>query len=702
MNNGYDACIHSLVTTLAQPEFQSCKLAIYGIGVTAQYVLDAISGCRTIVGLIDRDSESIGKRYYGYYVISEQEATKQADCIVIAANDTHWGAIANRIIWMYEHYGITILYTNGEKVLPTAKIDVCPHETDFVKLQKKVEPYPVVCFDIFDTLITRKLAEPADLFLFVEQKLNDAFPFSARRKAAEDLCRREIGDAYTIDDIYNRIGLSNNKKDIFLDAELAAEIRFSTPKRKITDFFYWCLQNGKRVYLISDMYLYSTQIEAILLNCGISGHHGIFVSSEYGATKASGELWAKISPMIGANFIHIGDDEHADILPLKNKHEAFHVPNFPARLSMCGCGHLKSSVRNWDDSLALGILMDKIFTSTGISFEKNGFPQIISPYDFGFLYIAPILLAFTIWIIKKCKDINAPRIYFCSRDGHLLIRMYYEVVSTLNIDAPEPVYLKTSRRAVSLAGIRDEDDIIASLKQPFSAKIKDILNNRFGVDAYVECDELLLHNDPRMISEILRHKDQIINNAELERAEYIKYLTAIKMVNDSHVVICDLGTSATTQFWFEKLLNRPLNGLYLMAFTGVNNIYGIGDRVDALFKELPFSNHHSSAYRFQPLLESILTSPGGTTKRVFRDGGIEVSDIPEKSFAIINEIHDGIVSYAKEYLAYAKCSPKLSTELVDAIFALPGDGFCSVSDAIKSACLYENPFMGKAERIETI
>ena len=701
MTSWYESFIPSLLHILAQGEFLSRKFAVYGLGVVAQKVLETISGRWAVAGLMDRDAGNTGKVFYGFQVISEEEFIERADCVIIAANDMHWRSIARRIAYLRDVHGKTILYTNGETALPPVKQETRPHGTDWAGLQKKIEECPVVCFDVFDTLITRRLAEPADIFLYVEKSLGDGFPFSLNRKAAEDQCCREIGDAYTIDDIYRRLGeqagLSQDQTSRLLKAELAAEARFAAPKREMASVFFQCLGAGKRVYLVSDMYLYAVQIERILLSCGISGQHGLFVSSELGATKAAGTIWPRISAITGDDFVHIGDDERADIRPLGEARKTFHAPNHRDRLSMCGWGHLNPHVRNWEDSLALGLLMARLFGDKGDGFEAGGRPLAASPYNFGYLFFGPLLLGFIIWMIGRAKAFRPRRVYFPARDGHLLVRLYNEIISISGLDAPEPVYLKTSRRAAAMAGIRDEDDILVSLKQPFSATISAILHNRFGIAAQVEDDETLPHTDWRLRREILKYKDMIIDKAKSERDENTAYLARIGMSDKAPVLLCDYGTSATTQFWLEKVLNRPLFGLYLTAVTGEHNLFGIGARIEAFFPQQPFSKEAGAVYRFQPLLDAILTAPGGSIKRVFSDGRVEAACPPERRFDLIHEIHEGIIAYAGEYLTLAGRAAVPSKELAEAIFALIGEGGCAVSDEIKNLCLYENAFLGQTE-----
>ena len=79
-----------------------------------------------------------------------------------------------------------------------------------------------------------------------------------------------------------------------------------------------------------------------------------------------------------------------------------------------------------------------------------------------------------------------------------------------------------------------------------------------------------------------------------------------------------------------------------------------------------------------------------------------VTGLPERPFGIINEIHEGITAYVNEYLTIAGRMPRLSSEFVDAVFALPGDGYCAIGATIIDACAYENSFLGQVDMRHTI
>ena len=81
--------------------------------------------------------------------------------------------------------------------------------------------------------------------------------------------------------------------------------------------FYSALNQGKRVYIISDMYLPKPVIQEMLEKCGVSGEEKLYVSNTYGVNKISGKLFEIVTRegnLDKKRMLHIGDSLKADCL----------------------------------------------------------------------------------------------------------------------------------------------------------------------------------------------------------------------------------------------------------------------------------------------------------------------------------------------------------------------------------------------------
>ena len=118
----------------------------------------------------------------------------------------------------------------------------------------KAAPYPVVAFDVFDTLIKRDVARPTDLFALL------GADFAKARTQAEAEARAAKSGEVTLAEIYARPCLAGYDPA----AECAAEIACAVPNLPVLKAARALHAQGKRLYYISDMYLPKVQLDAML------------------------------------------------------------------------------------------------------------------------------------------------------------------------------------------------------------------------------------------------------------------------------------------------------------------------------------------------------------------------------------------------------------------------------------------------------
>ena len=77
------------------------------------------------------------------------------------------------------------------------------------------------------------------------------------------------------------------------------------------------LQQGKLVFLVSDMYLPKEVISGMVARCGYEGYEALFVSNDCGVSKRSGKLFGNVLDAYGLDrkdLVHVGDSIGADLL----------------------------------------------------------------------------------------------------------------------------------------------------------------------------------------------------------------------------------------------------------------------------------------------------------------------------------------------------------------------------------------------------
>ena len=186
------------------------------------------------------------------------------------------------------------------------------------ELAQRLSSYPLVSFDIFDTLIRRPYRSPEGLFdgLAVENGIRD---FHALRVRAEQEARRSCGGGngeVTIFDIYRTLcGQTNPEAGAMALREIEAEKRVCYADPDMYEVYRLLYEKGVRMIAVSDMYLPARFLRELLDSCGYEGIREIYVSCEYGVGKTGGALQRRVREELAAEAqpVHIGDNLESDV-----------------------------------------------------------------------------------------------------------------------------------------------------------------------------------------------------------------------------------------------------------------------------------------------------------------------------------------------------------------------------------------------------
>ena len=100
-----------------------------------------------------------------------------------------------------------------------------------------------------------------------------------------------------------------------MQSEIQTEREVIIPRKDMVDIFNYCKQSGKKVYIVSDMYMHQKDLEDIINNIGIVGYDKIFVSSEYDTSKPQRLFEVYKKEVVAKSYLHIGDSYACDIEP---------------------------------------------------------------------------------------------------------------------------------------------------------------------------------------------------------------------------------------------------------------------------------------------------------------------------------------------------------------------------------------------------
>ena len=563
----------------------------------------------------------------------------------------------------------------------------------YESVQYHLALFDLVSFDIFDTLISRSVCRPDDLFRLMEKRINREIgincDFPSARKAAEEKANNRKGKYTNIYDIYEAIpevcSALGKYAETIMQWELEMELDLCFPREDMLKVYNFVHASGKRILLISDMYLPKAVLEKMLLKCGYGGYEDIWVSCERGERKDDGSMWESFYGTYGAiKSIHCGDNAHSDIqLPGNYRKETFFVLN---PFEGIGLSDLNPLIKKWSKKsnsvsmiVSLGLIINRKIFNSPFVLEENGRLMIDDPFEFGYCAFGPLLAYFTEWVLSKCK---VKKLLLLSREGYILNRFfdtYSEACGNTDINA---VYFLASRRAASLGAVRSAEDVREILMIYYEGKLSNLTRERLGFDLTdkTKDNDIVLPRDIDEVMELLSpYMPEILKRASIERSAYIKYISeSVDDINDAAIV--DVGYSGTIQYFLSKMLKTNIDGLYLS--TRVEKKPEIlGCNCISAFPVMDTSEEHTNLiFKNQLFLEALLKAPFGQLI-CFEDSGGKI----QPTYKQDNEIPDdlallqkGAVSFAEEYWGIiSKYAPeerldgKFASELFDFMLNSP-------------------------------
>lgn len=184
-------------------------------------------------------------------------------------------------------------------------------------LKQLIENYEAISFDIFDTLVMRKVYFNQDVFRIVAKKYREEAPdfFTVRVQSERELSRTRypyIEEIY--EDVAEKCGLSEALAFQIMTDEIETERQVIIARKSVVDIFNACKQSGKKVYIVSDMYIHQNDLEDIINKIGIVGYEKIFVSCEYGTSKPQHLFECYKKEVKADSYLHIGDSFLCDVV----------------------------------------------------------------------------------------------------------------------------------------------------------------------------------------------------------------------------------------------------------------------------------------------------------------------------------------------------------------------------------------------------
>ncbi len=522
------------------------------------------------------------------------------------------------------------------------------------EIKELIDAHEYISFDVFDTILFRNVLQPSDVFGIVENEsgINE---FEKIRISAEANARIESNSSeISYDEIYNKIrGVSDVELTKAKKLELEIEYKISMSNERITKWLKYAKAKGKKIFIITDMYLSYKEIEKLLLKHNLSEYDDMYVSSEIGSSKADGSMYKHIFTQQGIadknQWLHIGDNKVSDVLNAQKFgiHSYHYKRHYTAEKSK-DLGHSILAATAWNNA------------------------ENTKEYWVGLgAGIASILhISLLMWLKEATKNLDA--VYFLSRDGYIPYHLYKRLRERLYPNLPEPRYLYASRRAYYIPFIAEEDDEkLLDLLTTYSKSFGEVLTLK-GV-----LDNVGLNTD----DDILRLKECGIDNIRIsvnddtvtkvknylvlrlteikevlkkEKECLLRYLKQEGVFDTNNIGVFDIGWQGTTHYTIQKLAGVDIRGFYL----GTN--YNIFDEIRKCSKGFLYNS--GKPYKVAEMckknvmmLETFFSAPhkpvsgfkvdGELVKPTFYNRADDLDEVMEMMISGIEMTFESIINY---------------------------------------------------------
>jgi predicted HAD superfamily hydrolase len=332
-------------------------------------------------------------------------------------------------------------------------------------------PLSAVSFDLFDTLLVRRIHDP-DLVklpvarfiasLAAEAGLNWSWTrVQEMRDTIEKRHRLRTGEQFEDLEACYPLFMRETLETIFgdrmtegllervTDYELAMESTMLVVRKEFAAWLRELKEQGKRVFIVSDIYLPASHLQRLAADAGLMEYAEAVVSSaDTFLAKASGKGFVRLRDTYGldtASWLHVGDNPISDGL---------RPTEFGVRALVLHDGSEKwrkalvKRYYNYSQGRPFWrgrILQQLMMPLEGENVERHPL------YVEGFNFFAPLLGAMVQQIAERCRELRIPKIFFLSREGWTFKKVWEAVAPTLFPDGrlPATEYLYVSRMALA-------------------------------------------------------------------------------------------------------------------------------------------------------------------------------------------------------------------------------------------------------------
>lgn len=527
------------------------------------------------------------------------------------------------------------------------------------QLMEWIDAYDVICFDLFDTLLTRQIYDAEAVFDIVgERAMCQGIAIeNYREKRKEALISNTVRNP-TIYEIYKRFqeitGITDQQRNILLDLEIQTEKDVLIQRKTVVDCFSYAVSQGKRVFFVSDMYLPAAVIDNILKEKDICGYEGMYISCDYRQLKYEG-LFERVVRDVGhRKILHVGDHiEYDGYWSARYGVDHYHVRDMMDMISHSTWFCLGNKVQDLslNDQLLLGKVSAAVFQDPFTLPVRSVRPVLDSAYGIGYCLFAPVVTHFMVWMNEQLKEMDVDGILFGARDGYLFEKLY-QIMKKMGIaskDVPD-LYFLTSRVACISACTSSEEDIRKAVRGMLDANPIQVLRDIFNVskEQLPVCKQ---EQDQEWIQFLIEQQPLIHACSARFHQNYLTYMDRQGISKKKKYAFFDLASQGTCQHYLSAYFGLNLSGLYFWKRIIPTNYVFEEAKKGCYESEIPEDDARFIMAKYL-YLEAILTDPNIPSLQCFTKDGEPVYGREQRTadeIKLIQEVQQGIIDFFSEY-----------------------------------------------------
>lgn len=523
---------------------------------------------------------------------------------------------------------------------------------EFVEIKNKGS---VVCFDFFDTLVTRsvmpeytKKIAARQLSRLLVKQIGSQELYDIRHHMEAEICSENQGSGadleFNLKDLAIRLYQELNERDItelqnytqdafvdvILDLELAVEKQVQCPCQDMIELLEELNKKNVKTLLISDFYLPKSAFSELLRYHGLEKYFNhVYISCEYLQTKGSGRLYDLIVNELGLKkqaMLMIGDNAHAD----KKMAEDVGIQ----ALQLNRKDHYRS-YEEWENVQSDPKLLQQSLVEQTHAHGETTFPEM-----------GLSLWYFTHRLFDQMLSDGVKNVFFLSREGEFLKSLFVLYQQQFfGREVIESHYLLASRKSTYIASLQSlpEEDFSKLFYQYRDISPRDFFLSLNFTETQCEmvCQPLGITSDKRLSNfpetqefhKILQNKEFVALYENLRRAQRDNFNDYVKSfgvnVERDGFFLVDVGWKGSMQENLFKILGEHIRvSGYYVGLLSSSVSHPMIQKTGILFNEIPAPDQFFPVYNNnRSMFEMMLGASHGSAEGYFvSEGEVEQRD----------------------------------------------------------------------------